>query len=182
MRARGGRERSAANFYLHGIPVGVESRTSGVGKNTLLGIFNRVAGLLKPVRERLLGTVRKADFAQGDETSWRNDGVNGWAWVFIAGNVVVYTCADSRGSAVAKEALEGFTGLYLSDRYAGYAFLALRAFCLEHLRRDALKAADENPESGECRASTSGATRSRRRTRTRRAGSAAPSPRRSSPC
>ena len=30
----------------------VESRTSGVGKNTLLGIFNRVAGLLKPVRAR----------------------------------------------------------------------------------------------------------------------------------
>ena len=106
----------------------------------------------KPVRERLLGIVREADFAQGDETGWRNDGVNGWAWVFIAGNVVVYTCADSRGAAVAKEALEGFTGLYLSDRYAGYAFLALRAFCLEHLRRDALKAADENPEDGECRA------------------------------
>ena len=144
--------RSAANFYLHGIPVGVESRTSGVGKNTLLGIFNRVAGLLKPVRERLLGIVREADFAQGDETGWRNDGVNGWAWVFIAGNAVVYTCADSRGAAVAKEALKGFTGLYLSDRYAGYAFLALRAFCLEHLRRDALKAADENPEDGECRA------------------------------
>lgn len=135
-----------------GIPAGVESRTSGVGKNTLLGIFNRVAGLLKPVRERLLGIVREADFAQGDETGWRNDGVNGWAWVFIAGNAVVYTCADSRGAAVAKEALKGFTGLYLSDRYAGYAFLALRAFCLEHLRRDALKAADENPEDGECRA------------------------------
>jgi hypothetical protein len=73
--------------------------------------------------------------------------VNGWAWV-----LVVYTCADSRGAAVAKEALKGFTGLYLSDRYAGYAFLALRAFCLEHLRRDALKAADENPKDGECRA------------------------------
>ncbi|MBQ6104163.1 MAG: transposase [Kiritimatiellae bacterium] len=111
--------RSAANFYLHGIPAGVESRTSGVGKNTLLGIFNRVAGLLKPVRERLLGIVRRA---------------------------------DSRGAAVAKEALKGFTGLYLSDRYAGYAFLALRAFCLEHPRRDALKAADENPKDGECRA------------------------------
>ena len=46
---------------------------------------------------------------------------------------------------VAKEALEGFTGLYLSDRYAGYAFLALRAFCLEHLRRDALKACGADP-------------------------------------
>ena len=144
--------RAATAFYLHGVPAGVASRMSGVGKNTLLGIFNRVAGTLKGVRERLLEEIRSADFAQGDETGWRNDGMNGWAWVFIAGNAVVYACADTRGSVVAKEALAGFRGLYLSDRYAGYAFLALRAFCLEHLRRDALKAAEENPESGECRA------------------------------
>ena len=144
--------RTATDFYLHGIPAGVASRTSEVGKNTLLGIFNRVGALLAGVRERLLSEIRSADFAQGDETGWRNDGMNGWAWVFVAGNAVVYTCADTRGSAVAKEALAGFRGLYLSDRYAGYAFLALRAFCLEHLRRDALKAAEENPESAECRA------------------------------
>lgn len=144
--------RAATSFYLHGVPAGVASRMSGVGKNTLLGIFNRVAELLKPARERLLGLIRSADFAQGDETGWRNDGMNGWAWVFIAGNAVVYACAGTRGSVVAKEALKGFRGLYLSDRYAGYAFLALRAFCLEHLRRDALKAAEENPKSGECRA------------------------------
>ena len=144
--------RAATAFYLHGVPAGVASRMSGVGKNTLLGIFNRVAELLKPAREGLLGLIQSADFAQGDETGWRNDGMNGWAWVFIAGNAVVYTCAGTRGSVVAKEALAGFRGLYLTDRYAGYAFLALRAFCLEHLRRDALKAAEENPKSRECRA------------------------------
>ena len=82
--------------------------------------------------------------------SYSADGFDGFAWVFISGNAVVYTCADSRGSSVAKEALVGFNGLHLSDRYAGYAFLAARAFCLEHLRRDALKAADDNPESREC--------------------------------
>lgn len=142
--------RAAAEFYLHGIPAGVVSRTSEVGKATLLGIFNRVAAVLRPAREALLAKIRSAPLAQGDETGWRTDGLNGWAWVFVSGNAVVYTCAGSRGSAVAKEALAGFAGLYLSDRYGGYAFLGRRAFCLEHLRRDALKVADENPKSREC--------------------------------
>lgn len=144
--------RAATEFFLHGIPAGVVARTSGVGKNTLFGIFNRVGEIMKGVREQLLDLIRKAEIAQGDETSWRNDGVNGWAWVFIAGVVVVYICADTRGSVVAKEALAGFKGLFLSDRYAGYAFLEMRAFCLEHLRRDALKAGEDNPDSEECRA------------------------------
>ena len=142
--------RAATEFYLHGIPAGVVSRTSEVGKATLLGIFNRVADVLRPAREELLAKIRSSPLAQGDETGWRTDGLNGWAWVFISGNAVAYTCAGSRGSAVAKEALAGFRGLYLSDRYGGYAFLARRAFCLEHLRRDALKVADENPEDREC--------------------------------
>jgi transposase len=142
--------RAATEFYLHGIPAGVVSRTSEVDKATLLGIFNRVADVLRSAREGLLGKIRSAPFAQGDETGWRTDGDNGWAWVFVSGNVVVFACAGSRGSAVAKEALAGFDGLYLTDRYRGYAFIFRRAFCLEHLRRDALKIADENPEDREC--------------------------------
>ena len=142
--------RAATEFYFHGIPAGVVARMSAVGKQTLFGIFNRVAEILRPARESLLDRIRSADFAQGDETGWRIDGMNGYAWVFISGNAVAYTCAGSRASAVAKEALAGFRGIYLTDRYAGYAFMELRAFCLEHLRRDALKAADDNPKSREC--------------------------------
>ena len=96
--------RSAADFYLHGIPVGVESRTSGVGKNTLLGIFNRVAGLLKPVRERLLGIVRKADFAQGDETGWRISRGAGMS-VAVGGNAA-RTASDIDRKPVAAAAAE----------------------------------------------------------------------------
>lgn len=143
--------RAATDFFLHGVPAGVVSRQTGVGKGTLLGLFARVAGILAPVRERLLRCVRSADVAQGDETPWRIDGRNGYAWVFISGNVVAYTCAATRASSVAKEALGGFRGVYLSDRYAGYAFLHRRAFCLEHLRRDVLKVAEENPKDAECR-------------------------------
>ena len=94
--------RTATDFYFHGIPAGVVSRVSDVAKPALFSIFNRVGGILAPVREKLLEKIRSADFAQGDETGWRIDGFNGFAWVFISGNAVVYTCADSRGSSVAK--------------------------------------------------------------------------------
>lgn len=143
--------RAAANTYLHGIPVGTVSRQLGVNKGTLFQTFARVAKKLEPVVERLFETIRSSPLAQGDESTWRTDGKNGYTWVFIAGNAVAFKCGVTRASAVAKEALgEKFPGLYLSDRYAGYDFLAHRAYCLEHLRRDALQIAEDSPDSPEC--------------------------------
>ena len=145
--------RAAADTYFHGIPFGTVSRRLGVNKGTLFQAFARVAKKLEPAVERLFGTIRSSPLAQGDESTWRTDGKNGYAWVFIAGNAVAFKCGVTRASAVAKEALgEKFQGLYLSDRYAGYDFLAHRAYCLEHLRRDALQIAEDDPDSAECAA------------------------------
>lgn len=143
---------AATDFFLHGMTAGTVERRNGVSKATLLGSFNRVAKILEPVRDRLFSLVRSSPLAQGDETVWRTDGGNGYAWVFIAGHVVAFVCADTRGSRIAKEALGEFGGIFVSDRYNGYEFIpGQRAFCLEHLKRDALKILDENPDSGECR-------------------------------
>lgn len=142
--------RAATDFYLHGIPLGTVSRRLGVGKGTLLDLFRRVSKRLEAAVDGLRALIRSSPLAQGDETPWRTDGRNGYSWVFLAGNAVVFVCGATRAAAVAKEALEGFSGLFLSDRYAGYAFLAFRAFCLEHLRRDALQIAEDNPGSEEC--------------------------------
>ena len=145
--------RAATDAYFHGIPVGTVARRQGVGKGTLLQAFARVAKKLEPAVDRLFETIRSSPLAQGDESTWRTDGKNGYAWVFIAGNAVAFKCGATRASAVAKEALgEKFQGLFLSDRYAGYDFLAHRAYCLEHLRRDALKIAEDSPDSPECAA------------------------------
>lgn len=47
----------------------------------------------------------------------------------------------------------GFKGIFASDRYSGYEFVAgQRSFCLEHLKRDAIKVREDNPESRECAA------------------------------
>ena len=88
--------RAATDFYLNGIPAGVVSRSLGVNKGTLLGAFARVAEALEPVRAKACSIISSAEFAQGDESRWRIDGRNGYAWVFMAGNLVVFACADSR--------------------------------------------------------------------------------------
>lgn len=147
--------RAASDFYLNGIPAGVVSRTLGVNKGTLFGAFARVAKILGPVREKACELISSSDFAQGDESLWRIDGHNGYTWVFIAGNLIVYICADSRRSAVAKDVIGDFKGIFASDRYSGYEFVAgQRSYCLEHLKRDAIKVRNENPKSKECAAYT----------------------------
>lgn len=145
--------RAATDFYLNGIPSGVVSRGLGVNKGTLLGAFARVSRILEAVRDKASEIISSSEFAQGDESRWRIDGRNGYAWVFIAGNLVVYVCADSRRSAVAKGVIGDFKGIFASDRYSGYEFVAgQRSFCLEHLKRDAIKVREDNPESKECSA------------------------------
>lgn len=143
--------RAAADFYLDGIPAGVVARGLGVGKGTLFGAFSRVAAILAPAREKAREIIRSSPFAQGDESGWRIDGRNGYTWVFIAGNVVEFVCADSRKAAVAKEVLGDYSGIFGSDRYSGYEFLAgQRSYCLEHLKRDAVRIREDNPKSREC--------------------------------
>lgn len=145
--------RAASDYYLNGISIGTVARGLGIGKGTLLGAFARVAKMLVPARERACEIIRSSPFAQGDESGWRIDGRNGYAWVFIAGNVVVFVCADSRRSAVAKGVMGEFRGIFGSDRYSGYEFVAgQRSYCLEHLKRDAIKVHEDNPENRECAA------------------------------
>jgi len=143
--------RAASDYYLHGISIGTVARGLGIGKGTLLGAFARVASILAPAREKACEIIRSSPFAQGDESGWRIDGRNGYAWVFIAGNVVVFVCADSRKGAVAKGVIGAFRGIFASDRYSGYEFVAgQRSYCLEHLKRDAIKVREDNPKNREC--------------------------------
>ena len=143
---------AATDFFLHGMTAGTIDRRCGVSKGALFAAFNRLGAILSPVKDRLLSMVRSAPFAQCDETGWRTDGRNGYAWTFISGNIVTYECASSRGSCVAKNAIGDFNGILLTDRYNGYEYIpGQRAYCLEHLKRDALKILVENPDDKECR-------------------------------
>ena len=108
---------------------------------------------MRPVSEGLRGLLREAAVRHADETPWRTDGDNGYAWVFLAGRVRVFACEDTRSMSVPEAVLADSAGSLVTDRYAAYnCFRGRRGYCLEHLRRDTPETVGKNPRSAECAA------------------------------
>jgi transposase len=76
-----------------------------------------------------------------DETGWRTNGAKRFLWAFVAARFVVYTIAQTRGSALLIQMLGAvFAGILCSDRFSGYSkYHQGRAqFCWAHLKRNIL--------------------------------------------
>ena len=102
-------------------------------------VERQVSAALAPAVEEARAYVRAAEVVHADETSWRENKTKAWLWVAATPLVSVFLIASSRGSKIAKELLgEAFAGTLVTDRWAGYAWVAkaLRQLCWAHLRRD----------------------------------------------
>jgi transposase len=96
--------------------------------------------------------VQEQPVANADETRWREQAKRCWLWVATTALVTVFLVRHSRSSAMAKELLgSDFAGIVGSDRYSGYAYLAVsqRAVCWAHLTRDFQSLVDRGGESAE---------------------------------
>ena len=145
--------RAAAEHYLDGVPMGTVVRRLGVSKATVFNEMHHLATLLKPSYKALTDVFRNAAVKHADETRWRTDGDNGYAWLFLAGPVRLFVCAGTRAMSVPAEVLAESGGSLMTDRYLAYnCFLGKRGYCFEHLKRDTLEIVEENPQSAECRA------------------------------
>ena len=139
--------------YADMVPLGTLSRVTGILEGRLLGAMKRLAQLLEPCLPRLREAVCASGVAHADETPWRCDGRNGYAWGFASADTALYAFRATRASEVAVEALGGIRpdATVVTDRYAAYNRLAChRQFCFEHLKRDALDIAREFPRNAEC--------------------------------
>jgi transposase len=94
--------------------------------------------LFDPIVTRLLELLRKEDLIHADETGWRIDGKNVWAWCFANPRIAIYLIRNSRGSQVLREALgDSLPGVLVCDFYASYNCLdAKKQRCLVHLLRE----------------------------------------------
>lgn len=149
---------AAVDHFLHGVTIGTVSRKYGVNKGTLINAFEHIAEILKTATPKMEDVYRASLVMHADETGWRTDGRNGYAWCFKAGNIVIFKCEETRGSRIPKDLFklenskpEERKGVLVTDRYAGYNFYPNHQFCFEHLKRDVLKIVDENPGSKECK-------------------------------
>jgi len=87
---------------------------------SVLNIERWTAEALGPLYEGLKVQVRQAPVVNGDETSFRIGGENGWMWVFVHLTAVVYRIAPSRAQDVVLEMLEGYEGTLVRDGWKPY--------------------------------------------------------------
>ena len=126
--------------------------------STLLGVkisAGEIAEILHDVAQMgqreydgLLDRIRGSPVLHGDETGWREDGVNGYLWSFSTPQVRYYTYRRSRGSVVVKEVLgEEFAGALVSDFYAAYnIYDGIKQRCWVHLLRDLKLLVEKNED------------------------------------
>jgi transposase len=106
------------------------------------GQVSELAHAVAEAGQSTVGTIKTAIRAQAhvhmDETTWREDGDNGYVWAMsTADGLRSYTFAFSRAGVVPEGLLRGFTGTLVTDFYGGYNHTPGRhQRCWVHLLRD----------------------------------------------
>jgi hypothetical protein len=138
--------------YLHGIPMGRVCEQTRIGPGSLVEIFHRLARLFEKIPASLIEQYRQAPVKHADETSWRTEGQNGYAWLFATEKLSLFQFRKSRSASVAQAVFGGnpLPGVLVVDRYAGYnkAPCALQ-YCYAHLLREVEDLGKEFPDSEE---------------------------------
>jgi len=144
----------AVQHYLYGVTLGQMERQMGIGYGSLVDALHQLARRLEPVIPKLIIAYRQSPVRHADETGWRTDGGNGYAWLFCTPTLSLYRFRQTRSASVAKEMLGArrLKGVLVVDRYAGYnrSPCALQ-YCYAHLLRDLQDLEKEFPDQAEVR-------------------------------
>ncbi len=138
--------------YLHGIPLGRVCEQTGLGPGSLVEIFHRVARLCAGVPEQLVAEYRQAPVKHAEETGWRTNGKNGYAWLFATPQLSLFLFRQTRAASVPKEVFRNapLPGCLVVDRYGGYNKAPCRLqYCYSHLLREVQDLEREFPEATE---------------------------------
>src|SRR5215216_4358281 len=103
-------------------------------------LLHQIRQALQTNIDALKTAARASPILHGDETSWRENGQNGYIWAFSTPGdhaIRYYEYDHSRSQAVLKRILDGkFTGHLLSDFYCGYnEYAGKHQRCWTHLLR-----------------------------------------------
>jgi transposase len=122
-----------------------------ISTGALEDLRNGLAKQLQPQEEALQTEVRRSAIVHADETGWREDGQNGYAWVFSTPGeqgLRYYVYDRSRGQQVVEAFLgDEFQGVLGSDFYGAYnVYRGRHQRCWVHLLRDLHQLKEEHPE------------------------------------
>jgi transposase len=112
-------------------------------------ILHAAAELGEAQTEEWLAQLRAAPVVHGDETGWREDGINGYLWSFSTPWIRYFHRDRSRAAQVAKDILgeDVFAGVLVCDFYGGYSwYTGPIQRCWVHLNRDLGNLLEAHPE------------------------------------
>lgn len=119
-----------------------------VSKGEICELLHEVARLGKDEYASILDRVRGSPVVHGDETGWRESGVNGYVWSFSTPHLRFFTYNHSRSSCIVKEVLGEFVGALVSDFYGAYnIYDGIKQRCWVHLLRDLKALGEKHAES-----------------------------------
>lgn len=142
----------AVQHYVHGHTLGQIERQTGLGYSSLVDALHQLAARFQEVPQALLAAYRQAPVKHADETSWRTEGHNGYAWLFCTEDTSLYRFRGTRSGRIARQVFgnKSLPGVLVVDRYQGYNRMPCSLqYCYAHLLRDVKnldKAFAENPE------------------------------------
>lgn len=146
--------RAAVMHYKHGIPVGrIESiLEEAFAKKGVYDVYHRLAKMWKSAVAEIIKDYRKEEVKHADETGWRTDGSNGYAWIFCSDNNSIFQFKDTRSSRVPKNIFgaDKVPGVLVVDRYAGYNKMPCKIqYCYVHLLRKVKATGEEFIDNAE---------------------------------
>jgi len=143
---------AAVQHYIYGNTLGQIEKQTGIGYSSLVDALHQLGRILKEVPKSLIEDYRKAAVKHADETGWRTDGQNGFAWLFCTPDMSIFRFRSSRSASVAKEVFgdKPLPGILVVDRYNGYNKMPSKIqYCYAHLLRDVKDLEKDFPDNPE---------------------------------
>jgi len=142
----------AVQHYIYGNTLGQIEKQTGIGYSSLIDAMHQLSKRLKNVPNALIEAYRASEVKHADETGWRTDGNNGYAWLFCTPKISIFRVRKTRSASVPKEVFgeKPVPGVLVVDRYNVYNKLPVEIqYCYAHLLRTVKDLEKDFPENAE---------------------------------
>jgi hypothetical protein len=109
-----------------------------ISNGEIVELLHRIGKHVQPQVSGIKAQIQKSPASQADETTWREDGINGYIWSVSTPTLRYYEYHHSRAGEVVKSLIgKEYQGVLGSDFYAGYnVHEGLHQRCWVHLLGD----------------------------------------------
>jgi len=142
----------AVQHYIYGNTLGQIEKQTGIGYSSLVDAMHQLSKRLKDIPNALIEAYRDSEVKHADETGWRTDGNNGYAWLFCTPKISIFRVRKTRSASVPREVFgeKPVPGVLVVDRYNGYNKMPCSIqYCYAHLLRTVKDLEKDFPENAE---------------------------------